>query len=288
MRSIFLLNILGLLAFGAAACGPSAPAAAVPAASPTPAATEERVTFVSEGLTLEGRVYKPAGNGPFPVLLWNHSRDTDSDEGAESDVIASAFVPAGYVIFAPVRRGEGTSQGTSLQAELDEQRSRGSEESVEALYAKLMGTDQLEDELAGLSYVRSLPYVDPNRIGVMGCADGGVLAILAAADGEGVRAALAISPASDTWTNNAPLQSMLMDAVQRLNAPVFLMHPSMDVSKSPGQLLDAEMARLNKPHQLKIFPPYGTPAEQTECFGGPSGVEVWKNDALFFFSTTMH
>ncbi len=38
----------------------------------TPSASSEEVTFRSGTLTLHGYLWKPAGPGPFPAVLWNH------------------------------------------------------------------------------------------------------------------------------------------------------------------------------------------------------------------------
>jgi hypothetical protein len=94
---------------------PTAPAAtrviptatAVPtlaAPTPTTGPTKERVTFKSGDLTLVGYLFKPGGQGPFPGIIWNHGSEKDPDTGPEFDSVASIFVPAGYVVFAPVRR----------------------------------------------------------------------------------------------------------------------------------------------------------------------------------------
>jgi dienelactone hydrolase len=285
-RKHILMHALALLAFGAAACGPSQAAstqtaAAVP--SPTPGATEQKVTYQNDdGLKLVGYIYKPQGEGPFPVIVWNHGAGKTPDEGSEFDTIAGAFVPEGYIIFAPVRRGQGESEGESIEDEIAEERSRSGDEAALELFAKLMNTEQLDDQLAGLAYLKSQPFVDQKHIAVMGCEDGAVQALFGAASKADYGSAVAISLASQDWTSNAPLQNELIAAVSRINIPVLLLHPSQDITKDPGITLNNEFQRLNKHAVLKIFSPFGTPQEQTPCFGGPAGVEIWKADALTF------
>lgn len=285
-RKHILIHALALLAFAASACGPSGAAstqtaAAVP--SPTPGATEQKVTYQNDdGLKLVGYIYKPQGDGPFPVIVWNHGGEKSPDEGSEFDTIAEAFVPEGYVVFAPVRRGQGDSEGESIEEEVEEERSRGGDEAALELFAKLMNTEQLDDQLAGLAYLKSQPFVDQNHIAVMGCEDGAVQAVFGAASKGSYGSAVAISLASEDWTGNAPLQNALIEAVNRINIPMLFLHPSQDITKDPGITLNNEFQRLNKPAVLKIFSPFGTPQEQTACFGGPAGVEIWKPDALTF------
>src|SRR5258708_15149287 len=80
-----------------------------PQAAPTlpPGVTKTRVTFNSGDLTLVGYLYKPDGNGPFPGIIWNHGSEQSPGTGPEFDAVATIFGPAGYVVFAPVRRGRG-------------------------------------------------------------------------------------------------------------------------------------------------------------------------------------
>src|SRR4051794_8224718 len=72
---------------------------------------KDRVTFPSGKLALAGYVYKPEGPGPFPTLIWNHGSEKDPAGRGQFDAIAAIFVPAGYAVFAPVRRGHGGSEG---------------------------------------------------------------------------------------------------------------------------------------------------------------------------------
>ena len=51
---------------------------------------------------------------------------------------------------------------------------------------------QLEDQLAGLAYVKKLAYVDSNRLVVAGCSYGGIETLLAAERGAGLKAAMAM------------------------------------------------------------------------------------------------
>jgi poly(3-hydroxybutyrate) depolymerase len=73
--------------------------------------SKQRVSFTTDGLTLVGFLFKPAGAGPFPALIWNHGSEQSPGVGPQFDTVAGIFVPAGYVVFAPVRRGHGLSEG---------------------------------------------------------------------------------------------------------------------------------------------------------------------------------
>jgi dienelactone hydrolase len=79
-------------------------------AQPSPAGvSKERVTFQSDHLALVGFLFKPDGPGPFPGLIWNHGSEKSPGTMRQFDAVAAIFVPAGYVVFAPMRRGHGDS-----------------------------------------------------------------------------------------------------------------------------------------------------------------------------------
>jgi dienelactone hydrolase len=237
---------------------------------------------------LEGFLFKPAGDGPFPALIWNHGSEQYPDQAAQFPGIASVFVPAGYVVFAPVRRGQGESQGVYILDSTKQEQDTNGPGAASKLLVKLMETEQLDDQLAGLDYLKSLPYVDVDHLGVIGCSYGGIQTLLAAERGAGFKAAVAISPAAESWKGNKPLRDRLIKAVSGINIPVFIIHPAKDASLEPGKVLGAEFERLGKPYQLKIYPPIGTEAQQAHCFGGAPGNEIWQADVLAFFSQYLH
>jgi carboxymethylenebutenolidase len=253
-----------------------------PPPTAAPAYNKQRVTFTGGKFTLVGYLYKPDGNGPFPGLIWNHGSDPDPDSLSEFDAVAQIVVPAGYVLFAPLREGQGGSQGTSIMDQVQQQQTSKGDAAAQQLFVSLMQGSQLDDQLAGLAYLKSLTYVDKDRLEVAGCSYGGIQSILAAAKGAGYKSAVAISPGSDSWDSNKSLQSALTNAVSSINIPVFLIHPEKDVSVQPGYTLAAQFLKLNKAYSLKIYPPFGSAAEQGICFGGAQGDHWWASDVLTF------
>src|SRR2546423_58854 len=71
--------------------------------------TQQEVTFAAADLVLHGRLFVPDGAGPFPAVVWNHG--SEKAPGPYFPGLARPFVAAGYVFFAPFRRGQGTSPG---------------------------------------------------------------------------------------------------------------------------------------------------------------------------------
>ena len=252
--------------------------------SPNPAFTKERVTFQSGNLTLVGFLFKPNKPGPFPALVWNHGSERDPSSAPQFDAVAAVFAPAGYVVFAPVRRGHADSEGPYIQNQLQSERAewRGQ------LQVKLLEGEQLDDQLAGLAYLKSLPYVDQRRLAVAGCSYGGIQALLAAERGAGYKAAVAISPAALSWNGNPLLQERLIKAARQTEIPVFLIQPPKDESLEPSRVLGREFQRLGKPYTGKIYPADIPVDLQTHCFGGiRRGSRIWAQDVLAFLAEAL-
>ena len=148
----------------------------------------------------------------------------------------------------------------------------------------LMESEQLDDQLAGLAYLKTLPYVDSSRLVVAGCSFGGIETLLAAERDVGYKVAIAISPGALSWQHNPELQRRLVRTVRNINIPVLLLQPAKDASLEPSRALGDESKRLGKPLSAKIYPAFGPEDEQRHCFGGPKRTHVWGQDALEFIS----
>ena len=123
------------------------------AAAQAPAPAKQRIAFKSHGLTLTGFLLRPDGPGPFPAIVWNHGSEKNPGGGPQFDTVASIFVPHGYVVFAPIRRGHQMSEGRYILDERDAARGRGQ---AAQTIVRLHETEQLDDQLAGLEYVKQL------------------------------------------------------------------------------------------------------------------------------------
>jgi dipeptidyl-peptidase 4 len=83
---------------------------------------------------------------------------------------------------------------------LDNRGSAGRGLAFESPLYRDMGRIELEDHLAGVDYLKSLPHVDPARLGIYGWSYGGYLALYAATRAPDVfKAAVAGAPVTD-WT----------------------------------------------------------------------------------------
>jgi dienelactone hydrolase len=240
------------------------------------AAEPQLVAFTSGSLELRGFIFKPEGNGPFPAVLYNHG--SEKLPGSKPE-IGNFFAANGYVLFVPHRRGQGRSPGDYIMDTLSgtPRMSRG-QRMVQLL------DQQSQDVIAALDFLKKLPYVDAGRIAVSGCSFGGIQTVLAAEKDLGLRAAVAFAPAAMTWRESTVMQERLITAAKRATVPLFLIQAENDYDLSPTQVLSKEMEQAGKPHQAKVYPPYGT--TQAEGHGGFCfrGVKVWGGDVLSFLS----
>ncbi len=67
--------------------------------------------------------------------------------------------------------------------------------------------------------------------------------------------------------------------------PLFFIHAGNDYSTDSSKSLDAELARLGKPHRLKIYPPVGLTADDGHDFPLNS-VAKWEPDVFASWSST--
>ena len=251
------------------------------------AITKQRVWFKNGPLVLEGFLFKPAGAGPFPTVVWNHGSEQNPGAGKQFDGIADMFVPHGYVVFAPVRRGHDESEGAYIAATRGRVAGPHGQQAGDTLAARLLPTEQLSDQLAGVSYLKALPFVDTTRMVVAGCSFGGIMALLAAEGHHGFKASLPMSPAAENWDHNTPLRARLIAGVADIRIPVFLIQPPRDASLGPARDLGAEFTRLKKDYRGKIWPDTLSAREAGHCFGGPPGDHVWAGEAVAFFDSVL-
>ncbi|HLF69629.1 MAG TPA: prolyl oligopeptidase family serine peptidase [Actinomycetota bacterium] len=244
----------------------------------------QRVTFKSGDLSLVGYLSKPDGPGPFPTVVWNHGSDPDPGSGPQFASLASMFVPAGYVVFAPMRRGHSDSEGEYIVDAIEREAASFGAAAGQQLATLLLQTSQLDDQLAGLAFVRQQLFVDPARIVVAGWSFGGIQTLLGAESDAGYCAAVSISPAAMMWAGNPDIRARLKTAVIRIRIPVFLIQPPKDASLEPARVLGPKLEQRNKLSRVKIYPAEGPEDEQVHCFGGPKGVHVWASDVLAFLN----
>jgi len=119
----------------------------------------------AEGTPLYARLFKPVGfdstkKYPVIVYLYNgpHSQMVTNSWMAGGELWYQYMAQRGYIVFTIDGRG------TSYRGKAFEQ----------AIHRQL-GTVEMEDQMAGIKYLKQLPYVDPDRLAVHGWSFGGFM-----------------------------------------------------------------------------------------------------------------
>jgi acetamidase/formamidase/dienelactone hydrolase len=253
--------------------------------SPPSSVRPEQVTVVSGSKMLRGLIWRPAGQGPFPAVLFNHGSYLRADAMSPETpaIVGPLFARHGYAFLFFFRQGIGLSadQGTAdgdLMQRAYEQRGNEARNRVQL---DLLNGEELDEVRAALQFLLRRPEVDPRRIGVVGHSFGGSLSLVLASVAPDVRTTVVFGPAAASWERSPGLQRRLIDAVRRTPIPVMFVQAENDYSIAPGKALAAEMDRAHTPHALKIYPPFGATAAEGHnlVFGSPS---TWEADVFAF------
>lgn len=242
------------------------------------------VTFPSGNLTLHGVLYKPEGKGPFPAVLYNHGSAAGMLSQEAFDRLGPLFAQRGWVFFAPWRRGQGLSANAGPYIE-DEIRAAWKEDGVNAATTtmiRLLQTDHLNDQLAGLEWLRKQNFVAKSQIAVMGNSFGGIEAVLGA-EKEHYCGAVDASGGAESWALAPQLQSVMVRAVSNSKAPIFFFQAANDYDLRPSSVLAEAMRNNGKIAEVKIYPEFGKGAQEGHNFTY-TGSSVWADDVFSFLT----
>lgn len=255
-----------------------------------PSIAPRTVEIRSGTLRLKALLWKPAGPGPFPAVLLNHgSGGADAAHTAGLTMTEAAerlgplFLERGYALLYLFRRGHGLSadQAPFMQDVLQREEAANGKEARQHLQFILLTTDHLDDVMAALSFLKSVPGIDSHRLAVAGHSFGGQLTLLAAERDATLRAAVAFAPAAGSWERSPELRERLVAAVRKTTVPIMLIHAANDYSTAPGRVLADELERLHRPHLLKVYPLVG----QTRDDGHNAlyqAIPLWEDDVFRF------
>ena len=256
----------------------------------------ELVTIPSGKATLRAHVWRPAGIGPFPAVLINHGSGRTPDDlkrlgpyEQQSETLGPVFARHGYVCVFLFRRGVGpsTDQGENAVDAMNREFAAHGQNARNALQLKLLDGREMDDARAALTFLRRLPDVDAHRVAIIGHSFGGSLSVLMTEREPTLRAAVVFSTSGYSWDRSPELRTRLLEAARRTTVPLFFIHAENDYSTGSGKSLDAELARLGKPHRLRIYPPVGQTADDGHDFPLNS-VATWEPDVFAFLDSYLN
>jgi carboxymethylenebutenolidase len=242
--------------------------------------TAQSVGFPSNGLTLRGWIYRPAGNGPFPAIVWNHGAEKTPSARPELGLFCTQH---GYVLFVPVRHGHSPSPGEYFGDTIQDYIASGADRLSIQKKVVALAEESNEDVVAALGWFKQQGYIMPNEIAVTGVAYGGLQSLLAAEKGLDLRACIAFSPAAMSWGNREIRQRMI-ETVQSCKVPIFLLQAQNDYSLGPSDTLGPIIREKGGANQVKVYPAFGTTHAEGEigfaCW--EEGIKIWGSDFLDF------
>ena len=226
------------------------------------ATTEEANVRAEDGARLEARLVKPADFDPsrkYPVVVFVYG-------GPHSQVVRDAWGATSLLDHLLASRG-------FLVWSLDNRGAAGRGHAWEAPLFRGMGRRELADQLAGVRYLKTLPYVDGARIGIWGWSYGGYMTLFALTNAPDVwKCGIAGAPVThwkfydtiyterymrtpaenpDGYERSAPLSK-----AGEIRAPLLLIHGASDDNvhlQNTLAFIDA-LARARKPYELQIQP----------------------------------
>ena len=139
-------------------------------------------------------VMKPSGNGPFPLVVLAHMNGGGGTPWLREwlhygNWTPEQFVKAGYAVAWMRYRAEiNNVYGPAI---------RESTRQGRKMFNR--GPFEYDDAIDLITFAKTLPYVDPNRIGYLGLSHGGEMLIKIASEYQGLRCGIAVEPAAGEY-----------------------------------------------------------------------------------------
>jgi dipeptidyl aminopeptidase/acylaminoacyl peptidase len=219
----------------------------------------EAITYMSDGLRINGYLAVPDGPGPFPSVISN--RGGSIRLGVLTDEVAARSLGKlaswGYVAVASQYRGAAGSEGHDDY-----------------------GGGDVDDVLNLLPVLDSVPVADHARIGMHGGSRGGMMTYLALTRTDRIRAAVVLSGMSDLFENSRSRPEMARNFEEFMpdyaadpeaalarrsairwpeklppNVPLLLIHGTADWRVAPGEAFDMARAlyAAKRPMRLVMY-----------------------------------
>lgn len=231
---------------------------------------EQVLTLPSTGWTepaLEVTVYRPPGDGPFPLVLINHGRATGNahlQPRYRPVLAARAFVQRGYAVVVPMRQGFSRSGGEEITAGCN---------------VASNGLMQARSVHRTLAWLATQPWADVSRHVVMGQSHGGLTTLAYGTEPHpGTR--LLVNFAGGLRQNDCTAwQTGLISAIagygQTSRLPALWFYGDNDSYFSPHVFRSAHagFVAAGGRAELVAYGPFG--GDSHAMFGSRAGLPIW-------------
>jgi dienelactone hydrolase len=256
-------------------------AASRPTAGAQDALPFSEVYYQSGPLKIQAYLFKPAGAGPFPAVIYNHgSRALRERASVPMQFVGEMLAQAGFAVLVPERRGYGKSDGIPYSEDV-----RGS---GPQMIARLQA--ESDDVLAAVAYLRTVPFVDGQRLGIMGWSFGGIVTIFATSRSDAFKVAVDQAGGALSWNGSAALRSALTAAAGKTKIPVLVMDARNDATTQAAVAVDAALRRAGTPSKLIVYDSFSPPnnlfnVAPGHLLFGADGIRIWQADVLAWLRT---
>lgn len=237
------------------------------------------VSVGSETVLLTATTYHPAGRGPFPLVVLSHGSPPNAAARAKMGryrVISRirALTDRGFAVIVPMRRGYGDTSGDFAER-------YGRCAAPDFLHA---GREAARDLLATVAYAARLPFVQPDRIILLGQSAGGFASIAAASfDPPGVVAAVNLAGGRGGRGGKAGGESCAPERMSEtiayfaktIRVPVLWHYAENDQYFGPHHVRDwfTAFQAAGAKGRLVMQPPFGEDGHR--IFASPAGLPIW-------------
>ena len=228
-------------------------------------------------VALETTLYKPPGDGPFPVVVVNHGKSPGNPRFQSRYRPASAaryFLQRGYAVVVPMRQGFSKSEGSYMGAGCN----------VES-----NGELQATDVKAVLDYVVAQPWADKDHVLVIGQSHGGWTTLaFGALNYPGVKALVNFAGGlrqDDCVGWEGALAVGARDYAKNTHVPSLWFYGDNDSffrTSTYQAMFDGYVASGGQA-RLVAFGKFGT--ESHKMFGSKAGERIWQPEVTAFLET---
>ena len=227
-------------------------------------------------IDLETTIYKPDGEGPFPIAVINHGKspgDSRFQGRYRPAVAARYFLQRGYAVIVPMRQGFSKSAGSYI----------GGGCNVES-----NGRVQAEDVKAVLDYVTQQSWADKNKMVVLGQSHGGWTTLAFGTMGyPGVKALVNFAGGLSqegciAWENNLAKGAAEYASQTRVPSLWFYGDNDSFFTTSTYRAMFDRYTSSGGAARLVAFGLFGTDAHN--MFGSRTGSSIWQPEVTQFLA----